>query len=743
MIDVLTPLNLIILILTTFVTTVLVGHASKKAILKPIENIFGIRANIAPEGALEKLLVYSALGFVFIIIYSIILSVFTLLNRIGVLVIVGFSLITELVSLLKRKKGDGERLSDYLGIVKTRIKKFLGEPCQIFLLGLLIVAIVWYFYPAIGLSSYPGGDDRSYIFITKQIIDRGTALIAIHYPYAQAFQDHLVMAGFMTVAAFFYNLLPTVGLPTTIPTIHLFLVLLFFSLTPISMYLFTRGLSENKEFSMTVALASLFLWKSILLYFYWGGLGEAMGYVLVPFLALVDYRLNENLMKDKSKLRLKTFTGTLIIKSIMLVVAMYVHIYSLALFVFLVLVVTPLYAMRNYLQGKGSNIKRKAKIYLILILPYLVLSFGVVVLLIGVKPLLQLTGNMNAAIERLYDFMFSSPQDILNASIQLNWTAPYLVLKSGYGLDYAFSEFTYILGAYNGEWIGIFIVLYVFCIIYLRLFRNREKSFYGEGTNSVRLTNLMALTAIFFFLFIQNSPFGWYYVPYPLAESMLAVRLYYEFNVFLIFIEALPIYLVYMYAKKKIAGPNDTSKGRSNGRLPRRSTKHINLKRTGAVVIAFIFVASVFLPYSSYYYNVYAYQRIHSIVTSDDLNAFRWIDANTPKDAIFFVSSSDAGAYIYIYTSRIVLPPDTIGAWDLEGPVSEGFSEASEMLIIGNITQQLVQQLTGYNVSYVYVGEKSQFGGPLFNLTALLQSPYFEVAFNQSGTYVFEINMKG
>jgi uncharacterized membrane protein len=63
------------------------------------------------------------------------------------------------------------------------------------------------------------------------------------------------------------------------------------------------------------------------------------------------------------------------------------------------------------------------------------------------------------------------------------------------------------------------------------------------------------------------------------------------------------------------------------------------------------------------------------------------------------------------------------------------------MLQVGYITQELIQVLRGYNVSYVYVGERVQYDGPRFNTIALIQSPYLEIVFHEGGAYIFRINM--
>jgi hypothetical protein len=713
-----------------------VGHASKVAILKLIDKSFGIKAKIVLEGVLEKFFVYSALGFAFIIIYCVVLSVFTLLNQVGVLLIFGFSLMVELTILLKRKMRTGERISDYVRILRENIRSFVSKPRQIFLLGLLVAALVWYFYPAIQLASYPGGDDRAYIFVARQIIEKQTVFIRIDYPYAYPYMDHILMPGFMVVTSFFYNLLQVVGLPTTIPILDLFLTLFCFSLIPAAVYVLTMGLSKNKEFSIIVSLTSLFMWKTILFYFDWGGVSEAMGYFLIPVFGLVDYELNENLIRNR--FRARVFTGTLIIKLVLLAIVMYIHIYSLSLFIFLVIVVTPLWAMKNHSPANGDHIKDKTKTYLRIVSPYMMIFIGLIIGIAGTLAISRLLGSTDPVLDRINSFFFSDPKNILNNQVQLQWTAPWLVFRNGYGFDYAVSMFLGILSLYMGDWIFPLTLLYLISIIYLSVSKNKGNSLSIEQRAAIKLVNVMAVAAVVFFFFIQDSPFGWYYVPYPMAASVLAVRLYYELSVFMIYVEALPLYLIYLYIRRKVANSGG-SKKRTNIEPSKNLGKHGTLKKVGAAAIIVVFFASIAFSSMSNYYNVYYQGRNESVVTPDDLDAFHWIEANTPRNATFFVNLGDAGGYIYVYTGRIVLPPEALRAWPKTNETWQGFNETEIMLQQGNTSLLLIQLLKGYNISYVYVGGEVQYQGPQFNVTALIQSPYFEVTFHQGGAWILKI----
>jgi hypothetical protein len=736
-IEVLAPLELALLIIVTITIALLVGHATTKMVLKAISRLFGIRVNVELDSAPERLFAYAFLGFAFIIVYGLVLSVFVFLNQFGVLLVIGFSIVLELLFLAKGKTREKVKISSYVKSIWRHVTGIKINGRHVFLLVLSVVAVVWYFSPAIQLASYPGGDDRTYLFITKQIIDKGTALIGVDYPYTYPVVAHVTMAGFMIIASFFFNLLQIIGLPTSIPVIHLFLTLLYFSLTPVSIYLLTMGLSKNKEFSIITALAALFMWRSILFYFNWGGIGEALGYLLVPLLAFLDYELNRTLLGEK--FRLKAFIGILIIKLVMVGIVIYIHFYSAFLFVFLVIIVIPL--LMTYCPGNArSSVRDKAKKYFVIISPYLLIFCGLIIFVVAAVMLLQFTGSTSSVIENLYYLMSSSQEQILNDPSQWTFTVGWLILRSGMGLDYAVLALGSIFSYFYGDWIFIFALLFVVsCAAYLLASKKGGRPFVIEVRKAVRLTSVMAIVALIFLLFTQDSPFGWFYIPYPYARSVYTVRLYYELNVFLIYIEALPMYLIYFFVKRRIAENHTMSKEAPSGGLPRGKKLHVSIRAIGAVTILALVVLPITLgPVVSDYYDYMTYRNT-SVVTPSDLDAFDWIEANIPKNATFFVSSSDAGAYIYIYTGRIALPPEAFHLWSQVEQNSTDFGEIETALRDGNITQQLIQLLRKYNISYVYAGERTQYSVPGLNTTALIQSPYFEVSFNEGETYVFDI----
>jgi hypothetical protein len=733
MIEVLTPLIVVLYILIALSMALIIGYISTRLLVSGYEKLFKVRLNATLDGPLEKLFAYSALGFAFIIIYGLILSVFRLVDQLGVLLLVGFFTIVGLI-LLKQQIKDRSIIASVSEFLSKTLRGIAKTPIEIFLLAIFTIGVALYFSPAITLASYPGGDDKAYLFVTKLIIDNRTAFSAVNYPYAYPYMDHFVYAGFEVIASFFYILLQIVGLPTTIPVIHLFLSLLFFSLAPMSIYILTKGLLKNKGFAVCVTLVSLFAWPALFFYFYWGGLGESAGYFIVPVLGLVDYKLNRTLAVGGYKTRV--FAGVSIAKCVMLATAAYIHIYMAYLFLFLVLLVIPLWTMMNgSLKPKGDG-KTKMKTYLTFVSPYLVIVLGGIASVVVAMTILRSTGGGSAALSRLYDLIVANPQQIVTDPQQIEFTVDSLVFRGGYGLDYAFGMFVSIIGYFYGGGVWVLMLLSLCGTVYIwRFSSNRKDSIYMEGKRVMKFAAITDLAALLFFLLSQNSPFGWYYIPIPFTDVLFPSRLYYESSMFIIFAEALPIYLMcaYIWNRHNPAAVNRTPRPKTS----KSSEKHRIAKEVIVTVFVITIMATAILPVAYDYENSYVGSAQESVVSRNDLDAFAWIESNTQTNARFFVNTADAGGYIYIYTGRIVLPPNAIRAWNESSEISVLFQEVQSELIAGNITQQLVQQLRGYNVSYVYVGEKTQYLSPPFNSTALALSPYFTLEFHEGGAYIF------
>ncbi len=66
------------------------------------------------------------------------------------------------------------------------------------------------------------------------------------------------------------------------------------------------------------------------------------------------------------------------------------------------------------------------------------------------------------------------------------------------------------------------------------------------------------------------------------------------------------------------------------------------------------------------YKTFYNRNNAHNVVTAHDIDAFRWFDNNTPKNAKFLINanggnglvfSTDAGGWLEVFTDRSISPP--------------------------------------------------------------------------------------
>ncbi len=135
-------------------------------------------------------------------------------------------------------------------------------------------------------------------------------------------------------------------------------------------------------------------------------------------------------------------------------------------------------------------------------------------------------------------------------------------------------------------------------------------------------------------------------------------------------------------------------------------------------------------------------------VTTEDLQAMRWIKRNTPQDATFAVNTypwlpgtphgSDAGYWIPYLTGRHM----TTGVMLLSLGTNEYRSSIMEL---SRIVEQLETDSTALGelyergVGYVYIGQRGDVSGLGFSAALLAQSGRAEPIYHNSGVYIFEI----
>jgi len=559
--------------------------------------------------------------------------------------------------------------------------------------------------------NYPGGDDKAYLFTTVHILrNKGFSFDFSYYPYA-LFHGHVFASGFSLFAIFFLSILSMVSFNVSVPTIHLFLALYFRVLTPISFYLFAKKFTEGVKFSASLAIAGIFLCHTFMLFFYWGGVGESLGYFLVPLLLVLDFDLTMKTMGHKGFWL--SFLYSFIIKSVFVAVLLICHIYSAILFVFLATIFELCYMQKN--MGKKILFAFQ---YVVL---YLVVSF----LIVAVLPFLPEDLRTNFLGMFAWD-----ANAVLSSRHQYLWSRPFLVFSKDITVTAFFVRLGAVFARYFG-WYSLPIILFDTIVLL-----NRDKIIV-VNEKIRRFVKAATLTFVCLFLFSQNNPFGLFYVPYVGAVQVYVVRLYHPMELLTLVYKGLFVFsMFYLVSSVKFRGKF----------FRKLSYRELTCLIVLWVIFMFTLAGLVVgrftvlkVPSFKFYYDVYTNAANEAVITAYDIYAFKWVEDHVPKDAIFYVNPSDAGPFIYIVTGRIVLPPYSLRIWT-DNTVSKNFSFIFSSLVQGNITGGLVQELISFNVSYIYVGAKTQYGELKFNVTALELSPFFTEVFSYGPVKIFKLN---
>jgi hypothetical protein len=144
------------------------------------------------------------------------------------------------------------------------------------------------------------------------------------------------------------------------------------------------------------------------------------------------------------------------------------------------------------------------------------------------------------------------------------------------------------------------------------------------------------------------------------------------------------------------------------------------------------------------YERAYSYIRQYSLLTTDDIKMFEWIETNTSKEDIFLVSQIDTGQYLTPVTGRKSIFP--------YGPLAGSRNYRILLFDIESDPRNpnILLLLRSYNISYVYVGSKSfdptaptwkeavQYNA-IFNADDLIESPLFKLVNNIGDSYLFKV----
>lgn len=577
----------------------------------------------------------------------------------------------------------------------------------------LIFGIFYYFGPVFvkHIVNYPGGDDKAYLFTTVHVLrNKGFSFDFSYYPYA-LFHGHIFASGFSLFAIFFLNILSMFSCNISIPTIHLFLILYFRALTPISFYLFAKKFTENVKFSASLAIAGIFLCHTFMLFFRWGGVGESLGYFLVPLLLILDFDLTVKAMGREGFWLV--FIASFALKLVFVAVLLFCHIYSVIFFVFLATIIELCYIQKN--------VRRRILFAFQYVIMYLVSSVLVIVILPFLSEGLRTS---------LLGLLAWDANAILNNDHQKLWSHPYLVFSKDLTVMSFFIRFAAVFIDYFG-WYSLPIILFDAIILMCK----DEMLMVSEEIG--RFVKAVTLTFVCLFLFSQNNPFGLYYVPYVGAIQVYVVRLYHPMELLTLVYKGL-----FIFSGISLV---------SSIRFKRNSLKKLNYREKGYLIAAWVILILTVLglivgrftvlkvPSYKFYYDVYMNAANESVITSYDIYAFEWIKEHVPEDAIFYVNPSDAGPFIYIVTGRLVLPPYSLRIWT-DKNASKNFFFILNNLVKGNISVELVQKLVDFNVSFIYVGAKTQYGDLKFNVTALELSSFFTEVFSYGPVKIFRLN---
>jgi hypothetical protein len=146
-----------------------------------------------------------------------------------------------------------------------------------------------------------------------------------------------------------------------------------------------------------------------------------------------------------------------------------------------------------------------------------------------------------------------------------------------------------------------------------------------------------------------------------------------------------------------------------------------------------------------------------TLVTRPDIQAAKWIQQNTPKDARFLVNSffayggsllagSDGGWWLPLLANRqTTLPPITYGSE--QGPTPDyrlWINRLTGELQSKDITQpDALALLRERGVNYIYLGQRQgrvNYDGPnIISLDKLLSSSYFHLIYHLDRVWIFEV----
>jgi hypothetical protein len=133
-----------------------------------------------------------------------------------------------------------------------------------------------------------------------------------------------------------------------------------------------------------------------------------------------------------------------------------------------------------------------------------------------------------------------------------------------------------------------------------------------------------------------------------------------------------------------------------------------------------------------------------------DIEAMSWIEANTPKDAVFAINTymwlgnaphgTDGGYWIPFFTGRRTTTGTMIANQGPENFNNQiiNWSRAEEDVAV-NSNDHSVYELCQQGVNYIYIGVKGDFSAPGLDEKAIQKIPSVKILYQNGGVFIFRL----
>jgi hypothetical protein len=167
--------------------------------------------------------------------------------------------------------------------------------------------------------------------------------------------------------------------------------------------------------------------------------------------------------------------------------------------------------------------------------------------------------------------------------------------------------------------------------------------------------------------------------------------------------------------------------------LLRRRSYHKRLLQ----IVCFALILIPLIPeVSSRFDQIMYHSKEANAVTAIDIEAFNWINHNTPENATFFVIIQDAGQWITLFTQRRVFPFRKI----INDPISRNEADQLTYLMFREPSSlETLELLKKYQIDYIFFGNKTSYDSEKLNVTLFEKEIYFRIPDVPRGVVVFSI----